>query len=187
VETKDTAAVAAALNLSQLQEARWADGVAAAHRSAVFVTPPLGNWTLAVGTVLLPPEQLDVAVKPLVEELSRHFRDAQYFCTRQGVELHGWVRAQNGHLMRGYGWLGQRSRVLWNEGPETAQERTLRFRFTAEPSEPDRGPGPNAPNEVCVFRLASLWSINPKTLEGQSAPPAKGLLGDIPRKQNQAT
>ncbi len=185
VETKETAAVAAVLGLQNIRDATWADGIAAAHRSSVFVTPPLGNWTLVVGAALLPHEQMDVAVKPLVEELSRHFPDAQYFCTHQGMELHGWARAQSGHLLRGYGWLGQRSR--WNEGPETAQERSLKFRFTADSSEPDRGAGPNAPNEICVFRLASLWSIDPKTLEEQSAAPARGLLGDIPRRPNQAT
>ena len=125
---------------------------------------------------------MDVAVKPLVEELSRHFQEAQYFCTHRPTELHAWAHARNGHLVRGYGWRGQRSR--WNEGPETAQERSLRFRFTADPSEPDRGAGPNAPNEVCVFWLASLWSINPKTLEDQSAAPAMGLLGEIPRGRN---
>ena len=187
VETQDTAAVAAVLALQSIREATWADGIAAAHRSAVFVTPPLGKWTLVVGTALLPHEQMDVAVKPLVEELSRHFPDAQYFCTQQGVELHGWARAESGRLLRGYGWLGQRSRMLWNEGTETEQERALRFRFTAGPSEPDRGAGPNAPNEICVFRLASLWSIDPKALEEQSAGPAKGLLGDMPPKQSQAT
>lgn len=187
VATTDTAAVATALNLRQVQAVRWMDGIAAAHRTSVFVTPPLYDWTLVVGTAIQSPEQMDIAVKPLVEEMSQHFEDAQYFCTRQGVELHGWARAQNGKLLRGYGWLGERSRVLWNEGPETAEERTLRFRFTADPSAPDRGSGPNAPNEMCVFRLAALWSINPKTLEEQSAPPARGLLGEIPRKQKPAT
>jgi hypothetical protein len=187
VETKDTAAVASILNLRQIREARWVDGIAAAHRSSVFVTPPLGDWTLAVGTSLLIAEKMDDVVKPLLEELSSHFQDAQYFCTRQGTELYAWARAQNGQLLRGYGWLGQRSLVLWNEGPETKQERTLRFRFTADSSEPDRGEGPLVPNEVCVFRLAALWSINPKTLEEQSAEPARGLLGDIPRRQNQVT
>jgi hypothetical protein len=181
VETTDIAAVASVLNLRQLREAKWADGIVAAYRSAVFVTPPLDRWTLAVGTPLLPREKIEAVVKPLVEELSRQFQDAQYFCTHQPTESHAWARAQNGQLVRGYGWFGRQ--CVWNEGPETEQERSLRFRFTAAPSEPDRGAGPSVPNEICVFRLASLWSINPKTLEAQSAKPALGLLGDRPRKQ----
>ena len=57
VGTKDTAGVAAVLGLQSIREATWADGTAAAHRSAVFVTPPLGDWTLVVGAASCRPEQ----------------------------------------------------------------------------------------------------------------------------------
>ena len=181
--TTDTATVAASLDLRRVREARWAAGIAAAHRSGVFVTPPLGGWTLAVGTALLPPARMEVVVKPLVEGLSRRFGDAQYFCAHRPTETHAWARARDGQLLRGYGWFGLRSGAVWNEGAETEQERALHFRFTAGPSEPPRGVGPPSPNEVCVTRLAAMWSVNPKTISEDFREPAKGLLGDIPRQQ----
>ncbi len=49
VETTDTQAVAEALEVREPRSATWARGIEAAHRGAVFLTPPLGDWTLAVG------------------------------------------------------------------------------------------------------------------------------------------
>jgi len=55
LDTTDTEAVATALGLREVQAATWAEGIDAASRASVFVTPPLGDWTLAVGVVLFPP------------------------------------------------------------------------------------------------------------------------------------
>ena len=70
---------------------------------------------------------------------------------------------------------------MWNEGPETEPERSLKFRFTADPSEPPRGVGPASPNEVCVTQLAAMWGVNPKTIDQDFREAAPGLLGEIPR------
>jgi hypothetical protein len=184
-ETTNTPAVVVALGLQKLRVVTWKEGVAAASRSAVFVTPPLGDWTLAVSTTLVLPERVDAVIKPVLEELSRHFRDAQYFCTQQESELHTWARAQKGRLLRGYGWLGREHRTLWNEGPQSKEERALGFRFTDGPTTPPvvtRAEDPTTADESCVLQLAALWSVDPTTLDKHFAEPAAGILGDVPQR-----
>ncbi|HBI46473.1 MAG TPA: hypothetical protein DDY78_27015 [Planctomycetales bacterium] len=210
VENTDTEAVAKALVLRGARDATWAEGVKAAYQSSVFVTPPLGDWTLAVSTALFPPDRVEVFVKPLLERLSRQFGDAQYFCTQRDLELHVWARARQGRLVRGYGWLGQKGLTLWDEGAQTKEERDLGFHFFNPSSicespkhgskeEPDGGvhfmKGPLSevkqsdsgarkdlplPNESCVMQLALLWSIDPTTLDEAYKEPAVGLLGSVP-------
>lgn len=185
LDTTDTEAVATALGLRETRTATWAEGIDAACRSSVFVTPPLADWTLAAGAALFPTERTEVFVKPLLEGLSRQFGDAQYFCTHRDVELHVWARAQKGRLVRGYGWLGDKGLTLWDEGAQTKEERDLGFHFvTVRPPEVESG-GKRAsedllfPNEGCVMQLASYWSIDPTTLDEQFKEPVMGLLGRV--------
>jgi hypothetical protein len=211
VDTTETEAVATALGLRGVREATWAEGIEAAHCSAVFVTPPVADWTLAVGTALFPPDKAEAFIKPLLERLSRQFDDVQYFGTHRDVELHLWARARKGKLVRGYGWLGQKALTLWNEGAPTPDERDLGFRFHDRPAaateqafctketrhldlrSPD-APSPEAeqaygldlprPNESCVLRLACLWSIDPTTLSEEFKEPVLGLLGSLARAKH---
>ncbi|MBV9122024.1 MAG: hypothetical protein JO112_01530 [Planctomycetes bacterium] len=46
LDTRDTEAAATALGLREVQPATWAEGIAAAYRSSVYVTPPwpTGPW-----------------------------------------------------------------------------------------------------------------------------------------------
>ena len=129
LDTTDTEAVATALGLREARAATWAEGIDAASQASVFVTPPLGDWTLAVGAALFPPDEAEAFVKPLVERLSRQFGDAQYFCTHRDVELHVCGARRQGRLVRGYGWLGQKGLTLWDEGGQTKEERDLGFRL----------------------------------------------------------
>ena len=75
-------AVAKALGLREIRVATWAAGIEAAYQSAVFVTPPLAGWVLAVGSALIPP---DNRPQPICETAHRRrnaeFAVAQYFCT----------------------------------------------------------------------------------------------------------
>jgi hypothetical protein len=186
VDTTDTEAVAAAIDLRAARPATWAEGIEAAHHESVFVTPPLADWTLAAGRALLPPGRVETFVAPLLEQLSERFSDAQFFCTFRDIELHVWARALKGQLVRGYGWLGEKSLTLWNEGAPTKEERVLDFRFLLRrPEQAARGDdgAPKAflvPEESCVMHLACCWSIDPTTLNAEYEEPAKGLLGGVP-------
>lgn len=182
LDTTDTEAVAAALSLRGTRPATWAEGIAAAHRSSLFVTPPLADWSLALGTALFPPDRAEAFVKPLLERLSREFGEAQYFCTHRDFGLHVWARAWQGRLVRGYGWLGQKGLTLWDEGRQTHEERHLGFQsFDGRSPGVERGPDKNItlPDEEGVMQLASLWSIDPTTLDEHFREPLTGLLGDV--------
>jgi len=182
LDTRDTEAVAAALGLEQASAATWAEGVDGAYQSSVFVTPPLADWTLALGTPLFPPERAEDFVKPLLERLSRQFGDAQYFCTHRVVELHVWARARQGRLVRGYGWLGEKGLVLWDEGGQTKEERDLGFRFFDGRSpmiDQTQDTDLTLPNEDNIMQLASAWSLDPTTLNQHYKEPVMGLLGSV--------
>jgi hypothetical protein len=181
LDTTDTEAVATALGLQETKAATWAEGINAAHQSSIFVTPPLADWTLAVGAALFPPDPVGPFAKPLLEHLSRQFGDAQYFCTHADVELYIWARARKGRLVRGYGWLGKKGLTLWDEGAPTKEERDLGFRFFGERSitvEPAQNKNGALPDEGGVMQLAFLWSIDPTTLDQQFKEPVMGLLGE---------
>ncbi len=180
VDSTDTRDVAAALGLREVRAATWADGIKAAYQSSVFVTPPLGDWTLAVGTAFFPPDRPEPFVKLLLEPLSARFGEAQYFCTHRDIELHLWARARNAQVVRGFGWLGQKRLTLWDEGKPTRAERDLRI----QPADDRIAAAPGAgrtdvtvPSEEAVTRLASLWSIDPTSLDYLMSEPATGLLG----------
>ncbi len=185
IETTDALAVTTALGLQRRHSVTWKEGVAAARKSGVFVTPPVGDWTLAVSRSLFPPERVDAFAKPLLEELSRRFQDAQYFCTHRESDLHVWARARKGRFLRGYGWHGQRSSVIWNEGSQTKQEFDLGFRFTDGPTTPPvvkRADDPTTADESCVLQLAALWSVDPSSLDHYSSEPVEGIVGEIARR-----
>jgi hypothetical protein len=182
LETADTEAVATALGIRDTRTATWTQGIDAAHQNSLFVTPPLADWTLVVGTPLLPPERLVEFVKPLLQRLSDQFGDAQYFCTNQALGLHIWARARKGRLVRGYGWFGQKGFTLWDEGAKTKEERDLGFEFSHPHGVTDGQPSNqngSGPDEGWVMQLAYLWSIDPMTLDGQLKEPVMGLLGSV--------
>jgi len=183
LDTTDTEAVATALDLREVRAATWAEGIDAAYQASVFVTPPLADWTLAVGTALFPPDRAEAFIKPLLERLSQQFGDAQYFCSHRNVALHLWARARNGRLVRGYGWFGQKGLILWDEGPQTKEERDLGFGPTDEGSlavEQTQNRNVTLPDEGGVMQLASFWSIDPTTLDEQFKESSMGLVGNVP-------
>jgi hypothetical protein len=180
VDSTDTEDVAAALGLREVRAATWGEGTKAAYQSSVFVTPPLGDWTLAVGTAFFPPDRPEPFVKLLLEPLSARFGKAQYFCTHRDIELHLWARARNAQVVRGFGWLGQKRLTLWDEGKPTRAERDLRIQPTDDRIAAAPGAGRTEvtlPSEEAVMRLASLWSIDPTSLDYLISEPATGLLG----------
>ena len=188
VESTGTRAVAAALGMKRARETTWEEGVRAAHQGSVFVTPPLGDWTLVAGTGLFPTGRIDGFIKPLLEKLSKQFGDAQYFCSQETVGLAAWARAQKGALLRGLGWLGQTGTTLWNEGTPTKDERRIGLLFPVVPDSTKAGKEEAAPpDENCVMGLASYWSIDPSTLDELFKEPLPGLLGTVDWGQSNMT
>lgn len=183
MSTTDTEAAAKALGLRNFTPASWGDGIEAAHQGSVFVTPPVGDWTLAVGTPLFQtPDGTATAVPTLLEKLGRQFEDVQFYCNHPEVELFVWGRASGETVVRGFGWLGAQQRVLWDVGTPTDEEQELGFRFAAgHPPRIEAGEaGELTPfTAESLFQLACYWSIDPMTLDVEFQEPVPGLLGKL--------
>lgn len=177
LDTADTAGVADALGLRGVREVTWAAGVEAAHRSSVFVTPPLGQWTLAVSAGLFPPRHAGEVIKSLLEGLSRQFGEAQYFCTHRDAGLFAWARATGGRLARGHARLDREGLTVWDEGVLTKAERALGI---GSKIQQDRHSDGSQLGEPDVLQLASCWSIDPTTLDEHFKEPVMGLCGRGP-------
>jgi hypothetical protein len=182
VASTDTEAVATALGVRNPTRALWWPGVEAAHRGSVFVTPPVGDWTLALGTTLFfPPDGFAAGVHGLLADLGGRFEEAQYFASHRAFELFVWGVNRGGELERGYGWLGAERRLLWDAGTLTELELALGFQLGAGQPPQVEADGLTAFTEDHLFQLASNWSIDPTTLDVEFAEPASGLLGKLPR------
>ena len=81
-------AVARALDLKNLQAANWEYGIWHAVESddyAIFVTPPVNGWILAVGVPILY-EADDHATERMIK-LSQQFNEAQFFASMRISEM----------------------------------------------------------------------------------------------------
>ncbi len=207
IETTDTAAAARAIGLvgadsrpsnssgkgsaarwqgsalRGVEEATWGKGIEAAHRGAVFVTPPVGDWTLAVGTPLFPrPGREQTLLVPFLQRVSRTFSEVQYFCNHRDVDLFIWARARGGRVDRAFGRLGALDGSCWEIGEPTTEEQNLGLLFTeGRPPQVDAGsePGPEPLSDEWLFQLAGHWSVDPTQLGIDLAEPLSGLLGTI--------
>ncbi len=171
VATADTAGVASAVGVRNPRAVAWLPGVEAAHRGSVFVTPPVGDWTLAVGTPLFhTPEATAAGVTAVLATLGRQFEEVQYFASHRDVGLLAWALVRDGQLVSGFATLGER--VLWDVGTPTPDEVELGLRPAG--GQPDRV----VPlSEDDLFQLAGFWSVDPNSLGVEFAEPAEGLLG----------
>lgn len=185
IETRDTEEVAAAIGLNHIQLATWKDGLESAHRGGVFVTPPVGDWTLVLGTPLFPrPERQNLQLDSLLERVSLPFREVQYFCNHPEVDLYVWARAGGGRVSRAFAWIGSLDGLVWEIGSPTQEETNLGLVLT--PGLPPRVVGDEpeglAPlTEQWLFQLAGYWSVDPTSLDAEFAETTSGLIGTVNR------
>jgi hypothetical protein len=164
------AKVRAALPVIRSKQATWQDGIAAVYefdltRRRVFVSPEVNGWTFVVSPLGLPAESVacDLTVR-LSAELKT---TAQFFATHRVVELHVWVLATSGKLVRAFGYLGESGAVLFDRGKPTDAERSLGVTKL------------KTPNEQTVMSIAAAWSIDPTSLADVDGGQGQGLLGEI--------
>jgi len=168
VPSEDGREVARVLGLERMNQYSWKAGLenAYSHRG-VFVTPPIGRWTIAVGAL---PDAGDSRFVPMLESLSRTFHRAFYFGTHRVVEYQAWAIAEAGQISRAFAWVGDRGEFLLNIGERTPEEVEL-------------GTGledfENAPNEETVLELASRWVLDPRTLAERSDACGDGWFGSL--------
>ena len=184
--TTDTAAVVAAIELENPRPANWQTGIKYAYDRALFVTPPVHEWTLVTGFELDPrgEDARNEVIDPLLR-LSAMFGSALVFATHRVVEYHVWAKAVGGSLVRGYGYIGESGRTFWDEGEVTHEELELGFAFfdnrSAEAENDSYWDREDLtfPDEMNVMDIAGKWSVSPFELDSYKPRERRlGVVGD---------
>ncbi|MEW9702679.1 hypothetical protein [Paenibacillus sp. SI8] len=187
VRTNDTQALLSELNLIDVRQAEWETGLECANQKEIFVTSPIGEWTLVIGTRLLEADNQAITerITPLLLRLSRQFGEACYFGNQRIVGYYAWAKAVNGELIRAYAYLGESGETLWNEGIQTVEETELGFHFFDSKSIDAQNPtywereDLSFPDEESVLAIASRWSIDTSALGDERNPSGLGVLGQL--------
>ena len=174
VKTEDADHLVASLGLLDAEPANWRTGTSAIYEPSlratrVFVSPPVNGWTLVAGLSLPHPVHARFVDKcrPLLETLSARYGDVHYFANDSIVDLHAWVRASGGRLVRGYAVID--GDVVLNTGRTDRDERGLGIahfdiRGVADRSGDIGGGLMMSPTAEHVLKLAGRWSVDPTTL-----------------------
>lgn len=182
VPTTDTQRVIQAFSLADPIEVSWKEGVAAAYLNyavcgkscphakgygdahRVFVTPPIGQWTLIVGFDLFGTiRNADEAreVFDYFAQISTEFGEVQYFGTSDIVGWDHWLLARNGEVVRAFGYSLDWKEPFWNTGKPTSAEP---FDFQGF-LQGKKGTEDWYPSENSVMEVARGWSIDPTQLD----------------------
>jgi len=180
VKSNNPQAVQKALGLNNPTPCSWTEGMARVSDQKLFVSPPVNGWVLVVGSIL-PDSSEDVdACFRFLHRLSRELGEVQFFSVNRAVGHHAWARFENGRVLRGYAWAGE---TLWNQGPKTWGERKLGLKcfdyFESDPRPHFAQLEPVRANSEKVLSLASLWSVDPTSVDDTMLTDAFGIAGDL--------
>jgi hypothetical protein len=171
VKTTNSVEVLETVGFKSAIRCNWMSGIKAAYHEQVFVSPPVQGWTLIVGQDL--PTLDDPArvkqTENLLTKLSAKFEEAHHYATHRVAEYHCWAKASNGKIVREYAYLGESGETVRNMGEKTEGEKAAGIGNAAT----------YVPDEETVMKVAEKWSLNPSTLNQQSAAPATGWLGHL--------
>ncbi|OYU96912.1 MAG: hypothetical protein CFE21_01090 [Bacteroidetes bacterium B1(2017)] len=184
IKTTDKNRIAELLKLENLSECNWQVGIEKAYQGDVFISPPIDNWTFAMGWGLPHGDSIKGIgeVKNILQTLSKEFGEAQFFSTHRVSEYHCWMKASNGKVERVYSYLGESGENIVIEGQPTEFEQKLNLVNTFS----DEAKGEKYlnkedidwPTEQLLMQVAENWSIDPTTLEERKdITPSLGLLG----------
>jgi hypothetical protein len=162
--------VVTALGLRDLGPVSWREGIDLAYLTddRLVLTPPLpgardARWLLVTGRWLLrgyPTEQV-VALSDRMDT------EVQLFATYRVAEVHRWVRAVDGVLVRAFGFVGETGDVTEWRGDPDETERSIGLPPALD------GDTDILVAEEDVLRVAATWSVDPSGLG--EAPPAGPL------------
>lgn len=185
VKTDQKQNVASILDLKNMQDSNWESGIKKAYENGIFITPQIGEWTLAVGMKLPAGDQTESIDKleKLLNQLSAEFGEAQFFGTHRVVDYHSWMKSVNGEIVRIYAYLGESGKNLKVLGERTEPEIELNlfdsFSKEAESEEYWEKEDLDYPNEDLVMKIAQHWSVNPTRLtERTDIKNELGIIGE---------
>jgi hypothetical protein len=168
LRTTDVDRVVRALRLRTVLPANWRSGLAEVADGAVFVTPPVAGWVLAIGPVFAARE-VERWLPELLERLGGSFATMAWFAADDDGERHGWARYERGELQRGYAFDGELGTTFWH-GDVTAAEHALDCHVD-DPRDRSDDDIKWWPDAVLVRRLAAAQSLD-VTSSGPSRPAA---------------
>lgn len=175
-------AVQAALGLHNPIPCSWTDGMARTGDQKLFIAPPVNGWILVVGSLLPDPSDDVDACYRFLQRLSRVLGEVQFFSVNRAVGHHAWARFECGRALRGYAWAGE---TLWNQGDKTWAERKLGLRCYDYCEADGRGHfaqiDRSRVNAERIPLLASIWSLDPSSIDNSAVADALGIAGDLSR------
>ena len=144
----------------------------------LFISPPVTGWVLVVGSLVPDPgEDVDLCFR-FLQKLSLELGEVQFFSVNRAVGHHAWARFERGRVIRGYAWAGE---TLWNQGPRTWAERKLGMKCCdyGQTQERPAGLERSSANTEKVPLLASIWSVDPASIDDGALTDALGIAGDL--------
>jgi hypothetical protein len=183
IRSDDPRAVQSALNLANPTACSWEEGLAEARERKLFISPPVGDWILVVGSGL--PEAGDDVDQcfRFLHGLSRKLGHVQFFSANRVLQHHTWALLEGGHVVRAYAWAGQ---TLWHQGRPTVAELQLRLRCLNYGEVPARSLFDQSEvfsaNTEKVPLLAAKWSVDPTTIGEKHFKASHGIAGELSSK-----
>lgn len=184
VKTDNKSELSKILGLKNSKPSNWKSGIENAYENSVFITPQIGEWTLAVGMGLpLGDSQESIEkLEKVLNELSSEFGEAQFFGTHRVVEYHNWMKSVNGKMERIYSYVGESMENIKVYGKPTEPESNLNlFNSLSEEAKSDEyfdREDLDYADEELVMKIAENWSVNPtKLTERTDIKTELGIIG----------
>lgn len=185
VKTDNKSELSKIIGLKNVKPSNWTSGIENAYDNSVFITPQIGEWTLAVGMGLPIGDNLESIEKleKILNELSSKFGEAHFFGTHRVVEYHNWMKSVNGEMERIYSYVGESLENIKVYGKPTETENKLNlFNSLLEEAKSDKyydREDLDYADEELVMKIAENWSVNPtKLTERTDIKNELGIVGE---------
>jgi hypothetical protein len=185
IRCEDQQAVKAALDLANTTSCSWEEGLAEARERKLFISPPIGEWILVMGSGLPEPsDDVDLCFRFLTN-LSRKLGHVQYFSANRVLLNHAWARLDMGRVIRAYAWSNQ---TLWNQGHITSGEMQLRLKCFDYGESSTKSSYDQTEifsiNTEKVPLLAAKWSVDPTAIDEKHFSSAHGIAGELSSRRS---
>lgn len=189
IPTEDTLFVIEALGLSHQRKANWESGLNAVHSDyshSIFVPPPVKGWTFVIGSAFgsfSPDTEANESFIKFINELGRKIPTFYSFGNHRVSDYYSWIAVREGAIERAY--ASYEGEILYEVGDETIEEKQLKLKFFNSSSKEAGKEGYyerkdlRFADEDDVIGIASLWSINPLTIDQSLQEKALGVLGRV--------
>jgi hypothetical protein len=173
-------AIQVALGLHRTTLCSWSEGAASLGENQLFVSSPIGSWTLVIGPGLPNPAADIDQCFHFLTRLSAELGHVDFFWHDRALSHHAWAQAECGQIIRAYAWAEQ---TLWNQGAVTAAEKELGMCFVPY-GQRARGIGlwgssGERSNTGKLQLLARRWSLDPAAVPPEVWKLGWGITGEV--------